>query len=292
MKHLASWIGVQVLLLSVLASCQKGPAWLLRIRPKLGDTLHYLINIHQKLHTMGIDMRQHYRIYQNVSFSRFYGDSAFDLTSSIQRIIIHQWIPVADTVTTFYFDSQKPDSVSKRFDIIGRVFKEVVGKEFNIRVTSTGRVIQSDFERVWKKVVLPGSTLPGSSPMVLSKNTTLEQFLASLPQRPVRKGDTYIVTSQLGLAPELPLNTNTQFTVESLTDAGVVLRYSAHFNSPDTGRYENFFKGHQNGYCLLDGKSLMVRTNAYMQQAQMNLSILGYRNLVNTHTFVATYLLP
>lgn len=241
---------------------------------------------------MGIEMRQHYRIYQTVSFSGFSGDSTFDITSSIQRITIHQWIPAADTVTTLYFDSQRPDSISSRFGLIERAFKELVGKDFIIRITSTGRVIHSDFEKVWKKVVLPGSVILSSSPATLSKNTTFEHFLASLPQEAVRVGDTYTVTAQLGLAPELPVNTSTQFTVENITDTGVVLSYSAYFNSPDTGRYENFFKGHQNGYCLLDGKSLLVRTNAYMQQAQMNLSILGYRNLVNTHTFVATYLLP
>lgn len=292
MKHHLLFYFTLISLIILSSACDNKPKFLLRVKLEPGDSLKYVIDVSQHLKTMSLNFRQNVRFHQRVVVRDKENDSVYRLTNCIERIILEQFLPAADTTHTLLFDSDNKDTSVLRFNLLSKTFNQLVNKDFDMWLTHKGQVVKSEFKQLIKSIMPAKEGFAEMPESRLASDASFEQFAASLPEESAGVDYRYVFAGFSNFGTFYPLKTTTNYRVVDITDHEVILAYETTFAAPDSSKSPFVFQGKQKGQYRLDRNDLLALENTYHQNVEMNLALFGFPTTVYTDTHVKVSRIP
>ncbi|MCS6980328.1 MAG: DUF6263 family protein [Flavobacteriales bacterium] len=276
----------------LITSCTQNPSVSLRISLKKSDIYRYKISIQQIIHTMGLRMKQDVQFFQTLKVQENFHDTAYRITSHIDRMVLRQFLPGVDSAKSLLFDSDNPDTSAFRFNLLSTTSKELINKSFDMYINYRGSIIKSDFGKILEEIIPTRKDIMPSLNNRMARDEKFEQFVAILPKDPVAEGSRYKEKRLTKLGTFYPLSTTTEYHVKKILPQEVVLDYKTEFFNADSAQVPFVFSGSNIGSIRLDRSSLLAIENSYTQKVTMDLNIFGFPTTVSVLSNILVSRIP
>lgn len=260
-----------------LFSCCDEPVTL-KLRLAKGDVYASTVKMDTKINTTAMGMKmnidQKMEVYQTMKVNGVNSDSSYDITLTTDRFYMKQSMPMMGMPIDVEYDTDKPQKAGAMGEAMGPYFEKMKGLSYEVTLNSYGKVTRNNMDEVYKKLGLDSLSRQGGNNNVGSSNA--EQYLSQLPEKPVKKGDSYVVEqSQNSL---LPVSTKSTYTVKEITDDKVLLEVTSEFMPGTTVVAVKIdVKGSQTGTVEIDRKTGMTTHGEIKQKLDMTIEAQGMK---------------
>lgn len=258
----------------VLVSC--GDPVELKLNLAQNDTFSCTVKMDQKVTTsaMGMNMNidQNIEMYQTLHVDDAAGDGTFTFTNTTDRFYMKQSMPMMGMPINVEYDTDKPEKAGAMGEAMGPYFEKMKGLAYQVTMDSRGNVLKSNIEEVYERLGLDSLSKKGGSNGV---SNNADQYLSPLPEKPVRKGDSYTVESKV--SGEIPMSSKNTYTVKEITADKVTMEVKSEFlpGSSENSEYQVDVKGSQTGTVEIDRHTGMTLHSEITQDLKMTLSTNG-----------------
>lgn len=264
-------ITVSAFILSVASSCNRGEAVELNLNVAKGDAFICKMAIDQKVSTsaLGVNMNidQIMEITQTLSVEDV-TDGTITFKNVMDRFYMKQSMPMMPQ--PLEFDTDHPEKTGP-MGTMGIYFSKMKGLTYRIEMDKHGKIRSSNMDEVYRKMGLDSLSVQGGN----NSDNNAEKYLNELPDKPVRKGDTYVVENEnAGFG---SFGTKSTYTVKEITSETVGLDVLVEFikGKETPGNMFKSAKGTQKGTVTVDRKTGMTLKSELKQDFDMVISNSG-----------------
>lgn len=278
LKHLSI---ASAMLLLFISSC--GDPIELKLNVAKGDTFACVVKMDQKIETkaMGISMNidQQMEINQTMLVEGVEGNGDVTFKNTMDRFYIKQSMPMMGMPINIEFDTDHPDKSGAMVANMGQYFSKMKGLTYIIQMDSHGKLIKSNMNDVFASLGLDSLSQQGGS----NSNNNADQYISQLPEKAVKKGDSYEV--ELHNVGAAPFGIKNIYTVKDISESVVTLDLKTEF-LPNDGKDVNDIsmevKGTQTGVVEIDRKTGMTIKSDIKQDLEMTVSSNGMQMPMKT----------
>lgn len=273
-----------------LFSCGGGAPVELSLNLKKGDVFETQTTIRQEVTTstlgMNINVDQTMEVYQKLTVKDA-ANGENTIESKTTRFVMKQNMPMMGMPINMEYDTDNPEKGGALGESMEPYFSLMKDLTYTIVLDNKGKMLRSDMEQVYKNLGLDSLSKQGGK----NKNEgNAEQYLNQLPDKPIKKGDTY-QTEQKNTGAGFGLK-NT-YTVKEIKADKVILDIKSEFLPADSDNplMQVEIKGEQTGTAEIDRKTGMTLKSEISQNLDMVITSMGMKMPTKTKgtiTFVCT----
>jgi len=286
MKNRLLTLATLITVSTFVVSCGGGEAVDLKLNVAKGDKFKSVLKMDQKITTsaMGMNMNidQNLEIYQSLTVEdvNANGDVAFE--SVMDRFYMKQSMPMMGMPVNVEFDTDKPEKAGAMGESMRPYFAKMKNLTYKMQMDSRGRLIKSNMAEVYEKLGLDSLSRQGGS----NNNTsTAGQYMSQLPEKPVKKGDTYTV--EVKPSDLSPMGMTNTYKIMEVTADKVVMELKSEFMpSAKVNDIDVDIKGGQTGTVEIDRKTGMTLKSDLTQNIDMTIVSMGMKVPMKTSSTV------
>ena len=264
---------------SVAISSCNGEAVELKLALAKGDTYKSSVKMDQKVTTsaMGMNMNidQVIEINQTLQVDEVKADGNIVFSNVMDRFYMKQSMPMMGMPIDVEYDTDKPEKKAGAMgESMAQYFEKMKGLTYHLEMDAHGKLVKSDMDEVYKKLGLDTMSQKGGNNSEMGRNT--DQYLNNLPDKPVKKGDTYVIENKASEL--LPVGTKNTYTVKEITADKVILEVNSEFLPGKAANgVEMSVKGDQKGTIEIDRKTGMTLKSEIKQNMDMEITSMGMK---------------
>ncbi len=266
-----------------LYSCGGGEAVDLKLNLAKGDVFEADVVMDQKVTTtamgMKMDVEQVMNIYQTLTVQDVDAEGNMKLESVTDRFVMKQSIPMMGMPINVEFDTDNPEKAGALGESMAPYFQRMKGLTYHLTLDRQGKMISSDAEEVYKKIGLDTLSRQGGKK---APEGNSEQYLSQLPEKPVKKGDKYVVESGSAGA---GFATKSTYTVKEITADRVLMDVSTEFvpaKAEEMAGVAVEVTGSQTGTVEIDRLTGMTLKSEMKQDLKMDITSMGMKMPTST----------
>lgn len=259
-------------------SCGGGDTADLKLNVAKGDVYACKVKMDMKITTsaMGMNMNidQLMEIDQTLSVDDVASSGNVTFTNVMERFYMKQSMPMMGMPINIEFDTDKPDKGGAMGESMAKYFSKMKGLTYQMEMDSQGKLLSSNMEEVYKKLGLDSLSQQGGGGN--NSGNTADQYMSQLPDKPVKKGDSYTVeTTASDMSPLAMKNT---YTVKDITADVVTLEVKSEFlPGGEVSGIKMDIKGDQTGVVEIDRKTGMTIKSEIKQNLDMTVTSDGMK---------------
>jgi hypothetical protein len=274
---------------SFLFSCGGGEAVELKLKVSTGDVFESRVTVDQKVTTsamgMTLDVDQVMNVYQTITVKAVDSEGNTTMESVTDRFVMKQNMPMMGTPINVEFDTDNPEKAGAIGESMAPYFQKMKGLTYQLVLDTRGTLISSDMQEVYKKLGMDSLSGQGGNK---TPEGNSEQYMTILPDKPLKKGDKYVIELPSTGAGFTQKNT---YTVKEITADLVTFEVAGEFNPAKADKPEGAtveVSGTQTGTVQIDRKTGMTVKSDLKQDLKMNITSMGM-SMPTTSTGTTTF---
>jgi hypothetical protein len=274
---------------SFLFSCGGGEAVNLKLNVSAGDVFESRVIVDQKITTsamgMKLDVDQVMDVYQTLTVKAVDNDGNTTMESVTDRFVMKQNMPMMGTPINVEFDTDNPEKAGAIGESMAPYFQKMKGLTYQLALDPRGKLIRSDIQEVYKKLGMDSLSEQGGNK---TPEGNSEQYMTILPDKPLKKGDKYVVELPSTGAGFAQKNT---YTVKEISADIVTFEVAGEFIPAKSEKLEGAtveVSGTQTGTVQIDRKTGMTVKSDLKQDLKMNITSMGM-SMPTTSTGTITF---
>ena len=279
MKHNILTFSTFLTISLFVVSCGNDPVEL-KLNVAKGDSFACTVNMDLDISTtvMGqkMDIDQQMEINQTLSVEDVNANGNVVFKNAMERFYMKQSMKMMGMPINVEFDTDKPEKAGAMGESMKPYFSKMKGLTYTLEMDSHGKLISSNVDEIYQQLGLDSLTQQGGGNNNGGSNA--DQYMSQLPDKPVKKGDTYVVESQSSKLS--PIATKNTYTVKEITSDKVILDLKSEFLPNDKGTEEGVtmeVKGDQTGTVEIDRATGMTTKSEINQNLDMVITSMGMK---------------
>jgi Family of unknown function (DUF6263) len=272
-----------------VTSCGGDPVEL-KLNVTKGDAFACLVKMDMKVttSTMGMNMNidQIMEINQTLSVDEVDASGNVTFKNVMDRFYIKQGMKMMGMPVNIEFDTDKPEKAGAMGESMEPYFSKMKGLTYTIQMDNHGKLLSTNIDEIYEGLGLDSLTQKGGSSNSGSGNA--DQYMSQLPDKPVKKGDTYIVENKSSKLS--PIATKNTYTIKEITADVVKMDVVSEFLPVGEEVIEGMkmeVKGEQSGTVEIDRKTGMTIKSDIKQNLDMNITTAGMKMPMKTSGTIA-----
>lgn len=288
MKYRLLTLATLITLSATIVSCGGGEAVELKLNVAKGDKFNCIVKMDQKITTaaMGMNMTidQKLEINQSLTVEDVNGNGDVAFEGKMDRFYIKQSMPMMGMPVDVEFDTDKPEKAGAMGESMRPYFSKMKNLTYKIQMDSHGKLLGSNMTEVYEKLGLDSLSQQGGG-TGNSNNGAADQYMSQLPEKPVKKGDSYTV--EIKPSKLSPMGMTNTYKVIEITADKVVMELKTEFMP--TAQINNIdvdIKGGQTGTVEIDRKTGMTIKSEIVQNTDMTIVSMGMKVPMKTNSTI------
>lgn len=259
-------------------SCGGGEAVELKLNVAKGDVFDCKVKMDMKIETnaMGMSMNidQNMEITQTLSVEDVNANGNITFKNVMERFYMKQSMPMMGMPINVEYDTDHPEKAGAMGESMGPYFSKMKGLTYQMEMDSHGKLISSNMDEVYQQLGLDSLSQQGGSG---SSANNADQYMNQLPDKPVKKGDSYVV--EVKATDMSPLAMKNTYTIKEITSDIVTLDVKTEFlpNAEIKDGISMDIKGDQTGTVEIDRKTGMTTKSEIKQNLDMTVTSEGMK---------------